>query len=87
MENMLKRNLIIDNNTKKRLIHPNLMVWEDTRKTIGDDGILEIKTKPPNLSQDIKWRVFYTIGVPQKVLSGLKITLVRVLYSNGNFYT
>ena len=39
---------------KKRLIHPNLMVWEDTRKTIGDDGILEIKTKPSNPSQDIK---------------------------------
>ena len=84
---MLKRNLIIDNSTKKRLIHPNIMVWEDTRKTIGDDGILEIKTKPPNPSQDIKWRVFYTIGGPQKVLSGLKITLVRVLDSNGNFYT
>jgi len=47
---MLRRNLIDGNCMKKRLIHPYLMVWKDTRKTTGGDGILEIRTKPPNPS-------------------------------------
>ena len=49
-KNMPKRNLIVGSSMKKRLIHPNLMIWEDTRKTIGGDGILEIEIKPPNPS-------------------------------------
>ena len=53
-KNMPRRNPIVGSSTKKRLIHPNLMIWEDTRKTIGGDGILEIGTKPPNPSRDIK---------------------------------
>ena len=44
---MLRRNPKIGSNMMKRLIHPNFMVWEDTRKTIRGDGILEIRTKPP----------------------------------------
>ena len=46
----MRRNPIVGSSTKKRFIHPNLMVWEDIRKTIGDNGILEIETKPPNPS-------------------------------------
>ena len=55
---MLRRNPIVSSNMKKCLIFPNLMVGEDTRKTIGGDGVLEIKTKPPNPNRDIKRRVF-----------------------------
>ena len=47
---MLRRNLIVSSSTKKRLIHLDLMVGEDTRKTIRGDGILEIGTKLPNPS-------------------------------------
>jgi len=54
---MSMRNPIVGSSTKKRLIHPNLMVWEDTRKTIGDNGIPQNR-EPPNTSRDIKWRVF-----------------------------
>jgi len=56
---MLIRDLIIGSNMKKRLIHPNLMVWKDKRKAIEGNGIIEIQTKPTNPSQDIEWRVFY----------------------------
>ena len=42
------------------------MVWEDTRKTIRGNGILEIGTKPPNPSRNIKWRVFYHWGTSKK---------------------
>ena len=55
---MLSRDPIVGSSTKKRLIHPYLMVWKDTRKTIGSNGVIEFKIKPPNPSQDIKWRVF-----------------------------
>ena len=55
---MLSREPIVGSSMKKRLIHPYLIVWKDTRKTIRSDGILEIRTKPPNPSQDIEWRVF-----------------------------
>ena len=58
VEYMQRRNPIVGSNTKKRLIHPNLMVWEDTRKTVGSDGILEIRTKTSNPGGDIKRRVF-----------------------------
>ena len=54
---MPRRNPIIGSSTKKRLIHPNLMVGEDARNTIRSDGILEIGTKLPNPSGDIKRRV------------------------------
>ena len=54
---MLKRNPIVGRNTKKRLIHPNLMLGEDTRKAVGGDGVLEIRTKPPNPNGDIKRRI------------------------------
>ena len=56
---MPRRNPIGGNNTKKRLIHPNLMVRENARKAIGSNIILEIGTKLPNPSGDIKRRVFY----------------------------
>ena len=55
---MMRRNPIVGSNKKKRLIHPNLMEREDARKTIGSNGILEIKTKLPNPSGNIKRRVF-----------------------------
>ena len=35
---------------RKRLIHPYLMVWKDTRKIIGGDRVLAIRTKHPNPS-------------------------------------
>jgi len=59
MENMPSRDLIVGSSTKKRIILLYLIVWKDTRKTIRDDGILEIRTAPPNPSRDIEWRVFY----------------------------
>ena len=63
-------------------MHPNLMVREDARKTIGCDGILKIGTKLPNPSGE-----FSTIGGPQKSVLWVGNTLVRVLDSNGYFYT
>ena len=42
------------------------MVGEDTRNTVGSDGILEIMTKPPNPSEDVKRRVFYHWGTSKK---------------------
>ena len=63
---MPRRNLIVGSNTKKRLVHSNLMIWDDIRKTIRGDGILEIGTKPPNPSRDIKWRVFCHWGTFKK---------------------
>ena len=87
---MSRRNPIIGSNTKKRLIHCDLMVWEDTRKTIDGDGILEIGTKPPSPSWDIKWRVFYHWGTLKKgslcwkyVVKGFK--LKRLLLSLSKF--
>ena len=56
---MPRRNPIVGSNIKKRLIHPNLVVGEDARKTIGSNRILEIRTKFPNPIGDIKRRVFY----------------------------
>ena len=53
-KNMASRDPIVGNSTKNRFIHPYLMVWKDTRKTIGGDGILEIRTEPSNPSRDIK---------------------------------
>ena len=47
---MLSRDPIVGSSMKKRLISPYLMVWKDTRKTIRGDRVLEIRTKPPNLS-------------------------------------
>ena len=55
---MPRRNPIVGNSTKKRLIHPNLMVREDARKAIRRNRILEIGTKLPNPSGDFKRRVF-----------------------------
>ena len=63
---MPSRDQIVGNITKKRLIHLYLMAWKDIRKTIGGDGILEIKTKPHNPSRDIEWRVFYNWGTSEK---------------------
>ena len=55
---MPKRNPIVGSSTKKRLILPNLMVKEDARKAIRSNRNLEIRTKLPNASGDIKMRVF-----------------------------
>ena len=63
---MLRRKSIVGSSTKKRLIHPYLMVWKDTRKTIGGDGILAIGTKPPNPSYETLSREFFSIGGPKK---------------------
>jgi len=68
---MPKRNLIVSS-TKRRLIHPNLMVGEDARKTVGSDGILEIRTRLPNPSGDIKRRIFYHWGTSKKCSLGWK---------------
>ena len=70
---MLSRGPIVDSSTKKRPIQPYLMVWKDTSKTIGGDGILEIRTKPPNPSRDIEWRVFLPLRDLKKVLFQLKV--------------
>ena len=48
------------------------MVGEDTRNTVGSDGILEIMTKPPNPSEDVKRRVFYHWGTSKKGSLGWK---------------
>ena len=69
---MLRRNPIVSSSMKKRLIHPNLMVWKDRRNTIGSDGVLEIRTKLPNPSQDIKRRVFCHWGTSKKGSFGWK---------------
>jgi len=58
VEYMPKRNQIIGSSMKKRFIHPNLMIGKNARKTIESNGILEIETKLPNPSRDIKRRVF-----------------------------
>ena len=63
---MLRRNPIIGSSMKKRLIHPNLMVKEDARRAIGSKRILEIGTKLPNPSGDIKGRAFYHWGTSKK---------------------
>ena len=55
---MPRRNLIVSNSTKKKLIHPNLMVKEDARKATKSNRILEIKTKLPNPSGDIEGEAF-----------------------------
>ena len=55
---MPRRNLIVSNSTKKKLIHPNLMVKEDARKATKSNRILEIKTKLPNTSGDIEGKAF-----------------------------
>ena len=65
---MPSKDPIVSSITKKRLIHPYLKVRKDTRKTIGGDGILEIKTKPPNPSRDIKLRVFCYWGSSENML-------------------
>ena len=56
---MPRRNLIVGSSTKRRFIHPDLMIGKDARKAIGSNRILEIETKLPNPSGDIKRRVFY----------------------------
>ena len=83
---MPRRNPIVGSSTKKRLIHPNLMVGEDARKTIGSNGILEIGTKLPNPSGDIKRRVFCHWETSKKC-PWVGNTLMRVLDSNDYFYT
>ena len=72
---MPRRNPIVGSSMKKRLIHSNLMIWDDTRKTIGANRILEIRTKPHNPSRDIKWRVS-AIGGPKKRAPWVENTLV-----------
>ena len=69
---MPSKDPIIGNSKKKRLIYPNLIVWKDTRKAIGGDGILEIQTKPPNPSQDIECRVFCHWGSSKQGSLGWK---------------
>ena len=59
---MPRRNPIVGNSTKKRLIYPNLMVREDARKAIG-------KSRP---SGDIKRRVFYHWETSKKCSLGWK---------------
>ena len=48
------------------------MIGKDARKTIGSNGILEIKTKSPNPSWDIKWRVFCHWKTSKKCSLGWK---------------
>ena len=69
---MLRRNPIVGSSTKKRLIHPNLMVREDARMAIGSNRILEIRTKLPNPSGDIKRKVFYHWETTKKFSLGWK---------------
>ena len=69
---MPRRNPIVGNSTKKRLIHPNLMVREDARKAIRRNRILEIGTKLPNPSGDIKRRIFYHWQTSKKWSLGWK---------------
>ena len=83
---MPKRNPIVGSSMKKRLIHPNLMVWEDTRKAVGGNRIFKIRTKPLDPSGDIKRRVFCHWGTSKRVLWD-ENTSVRVLNSNGYFYS
>ena len=70
---MPRRNPITSSNTKKKFIHHNLMIGKSARKTIGSNGILEIRTKLPNPSGDIKRRVFWPLKDLKKVFSGLEI--------------
>ena len=67
---MLRRNLIVGSSTKKRLIHPNLMVGKYTRKTIGSDGILEIRLSLL-IQVETSRGEFSTIGGPQKRVLGV----------------
>ena len=83
---MPRRNPVVSNSTKKRLIHHNLMVRKDARKAIGSSRILEIGTKLPNPSGDIKRRVFCHWETSKKC-SWVGNTLMRVLDSNDYFYT
>ena len=55
---MPRRNLIVSNSTKKKLIHPNLMVKEDARKAKGRNRILKIEIKLPIPSGDIEGKAF-----------------------------
>ena len=60
---MPRRNPIVGSNTKKRLIHLDLMIGKDTRKTIGSNGILE--SRPILLIQAETSRgEFFAIGGP-----------------------
>ena len=63
---MPRRNPIVSSNTKKRLIHPNLMVRKDVRKAIESNKTLEIGTKLPNPSGDIEGRAFCHLGTSKK---------------------
>ena len=83
---MPRRNLIVGGSIKKRLIHPNLMVREDARKAIGSNKILEIGTKHPNPSGNIKRKVFCHWETSKSVL-WVGNTWIRVLDSNDYVYT
>ena len=62
---MPRRNPIVGSSIKKRLIHLDLMVGKDTRKTIGSNGILE--SSPSLLIQaETSKREFFGIRGPQK---------------------
>ena len=69
---MPRRNPIVGSSMKKRFIHPNLMVREDARNAIGSNRILEIGTKLPNPSRDIKRRVFCHWETSKKCSLGWK---------------
>ena len=69
---MPRKNPIISSNTKNRLIHPNLMVRKDARKAIVSNKTLEIGTKLPNPSGDIKRRVYCNWETLKKCSLGWK---------------
>ena len=85
MENMSRMNPIVGSSTKKRFIHPNLMVREDARKAIrskilksGPSLLIQLKTSKGEFS---------AIRGAQKSFLWVGNTLVRVLDPNSYFYT
>ena len=83
---MSRRNPIVGSSTKKRLIHPNLMVREDARKAIGSKKILETRTKLPIQVETSRGEIS-AIRRPQKRAFWVENILVSVFYSNDYFYT
>ena len=73
---MSRRNPIVGSSTKKRLIHPNLMVREDARKAIGSKKILETRTKLPIQVETSRGEIS-AIRRPQKSVLWVGNTLVR----------
>lgn len=43
MKNMPSKNPKVGNSTKKRFIHLDLVIWEDTRETEGNMGLFETR--------------------------------------------